>query len=261
MSSYKGRHADLYDIFYADKPYSRECRFVHDCIEAHQVHETRRLIDVACGTGSHALLLEKIGYEVLGTDHSEDMLAVARRKAKSSNSDVKFLNQDMTQLNLEGQEFQAAVCLFDSIGYVRTNNAIHRVFKGINRHLSDGSLFILEFWHAAAMLRYFEPVRVRRWTLPDRQIIRITETSLECGEQLARVSYDIYELFGSGTFSNLKETQINRYFLIQEMELLLGVNGFQAIRWYAGYDSGSVVDQTTWHIVAVARKVSGERRS
>src|SRR3990170_5090342 len=118
MVSYAGRHASYYDIFYAEKPYAQEAEFVHRCLNQLQRGDTRRILDLACGTGSHAIPLEKMGYDVVGVDHSGDMLACAREKAGRTSSNVVFLLQDMRALELPGETFDAVICLFDSLGYV-----------------------------------------------------------------------------------------------------------------------------------------------
>ena len=254
VSSYIGRHAELYDTLYADKPYAEEAAFVHQCLQQCSVGTTRRLLELACGTGMHALALEKFGYEVVATDYSEDMLACARRKAAKVASSVDFRWQDMRALDIADRPFDAAICLFDSIGYVETNEAIMQVLQGVRRHLRRHGLFVFEFWHAAAMLRSYDPMRIRRWSTPAGELVRISETELEYAKQLARVTYTIYELHHDGTYTSLKETQTNRYFLVQEMAAWLSGCGFAPLKWFAGFAPDDNITEQTWHIVATARR-------
>ena len=53
-----------------------------------------------------------------------------------------------------------------------TNEALEKVFRGVHKHLRNDGLFIFEFWHAAAMLRHYDPVRIRRWKQDDSLILR-----------------------------------------------------------------------------------------
>src|SRR5688500_12805755 len=121
MSSYPGRHAELYDLLYADKPYAEEAMVVHRCLQEFNIGATNRLLELACGTGSHAFELEKFGYQIVATDYSEDMLRIAQNKARKRSSTVDFRVQDMTNISIPETDFDAVVCLFDSIGYVVTN--------------------------------------------------------------------------------------------------------------------------------------------
>jgi len=253
MSSYIGRHARLYDLFYADKPYAQEAEFVHSCIQQYGDGSTTRLLELACGTGNHALALEKHGYTITATDYSQDMLEQARAKAKKTVSQVDFQWQDMRSLELTDRSFDVIICLFDSIGYVATNEALLQVLRGIHRCLRPGGLFIFEFWHAAAMLKEYDPLRIRRWTVPEGEVLRISETVLDPVKQLASVTYTIYELKTDGSYSSLIETQTNRFFLVQEMAGWLMASGFTAVNWLAGFTNVEHITEDTWHVVAVAR--------
>ncbi|MFB3764909.1 MAG: class I SAM-dependent methyltransferase [Methanotrichaceae archaeon] len=255
MSSYIGRHAELYDLFYKDKPYEQEASFIDQCIKKYGIGSSKRLLELACGTGSHAFALERLGYKVTATDYSEDMLNCARLKAAKISSSVDFQCQDMRKLDLPDKRFDVAICLFDSIGYVATNEALKNVFEGVYKRLRDGGLFIFEFWHAAAMLCGYDPLRIRRWQTPNGEILRISETSLESARQLAIVAYTIYELRKDGTYSCVEETQINRYFLMQEMAGFLSFSSFKPKKWFAGYTECEDINEDTWHILAVAQRL------
>ncbi|HEY8409863.1 MAG TPA: class I SAM-dependent methyltransferase [Pyrinomonadaceae bacterium] len=255
MTSYSGRHAELYDLFYADKPYQQEAAFVARCLREYSVGPTKRLLELACGTGSHALELEQLGYEIVATDYSEDMLQRARHKAAECSSQVEFQLQNMIQVEPTGAPFDAAYCLFDSIGYVATNEALAQVFDSVHKHLRPDGLFVFEFWHAAAMLRHYDPVRVRRWDTEQGSVLRLSETTLDYARQLSNVLYSIYELRADGTYSSLTELQVNRYFLMQEMAAFVTGGGFAPVKWFAGFTTDENISDETWHIVAVARRV------
>ena len=113
MSSYIGRHAELYDLFYADKEYAREAAFVDHCLRANGGSGQGRLLELACGTGRHAVEFDRLGYDVVATDYSEDMLAQARIRSQVEGSPISFQQFDMRELNLGQQRFDTAVCMFD----------------------------------------------------------------------------------------------------------------------------------------------------
>jgi len=254
MTSYNGRHAELYDLFYSDKEYKKEAAFIHQCLQQYGLKPIKKVLELACGTGSHALAIEKYGYHIIATDNSEDMLKCAQKKAKQSSSLIDFRAQDMRGLEIPERPFDAVICLFDSIGYVITNDALTEVFQGVYQHLRKGGLFIFEFWHAAPMIRSFDPLRVRRWIMPKGEIIRISETSLDIVRQVSKVKYTILELNDSARYSKIEEIQENRYFLIQEMEMWLLNNNFEPVNFFAGFTDDEKITDETWHIVTVARR-------
>jgi hypothetical protein len=105
------------------------------------------------------------------------------------------------------------------------------------------------------MLRHYDPVRIRRWNKDDTLVLRVSETTLDYGNQLSKVVYSIYELKRDGSYLSLAETQVNRYFLVQEMATWLTSTGFEPVKWFAGFTKDESISDETWHIVAVARRV------
>jgi len=260
-SFYNGHHAELYDIFYADKSYIKEAAFVHDCLQKYGNPNPKHILELACGTGSHSLCLEKYGYDIIATDYSEDMLIEAKKKAAAVKSKVSFRRQDMCALEISEGPFDAVFCLFDSIGYVATNDNIQKALEGVRCHLKKGGLFVFEFWHAGAMISGYDPLRVRRWKVPTGEVLRISETKIDLASQLCHVTYSIYDLNENGTYHQMQETHTNRFFLLQEMEKFLSNAGFIALKWFSGFEENETIDKDTWHVVGVARLLDQGEKS
>jgi ubiquinone/menaquinone biosynthesis C-methylase UbiE len=68
-----------------------------------------RLLDVGCGTGTLALLASELGHEVVGVDFSEQMLGIARSKARGR-AGVGFLAGDAMAPPLTTGTFGAVLC-------------------------------------------------------------------------------------------------------------------------------------------------------
>jgi SAM-dependent methyltransferase len=71
----------------------------------------RTILDVGTGTGRAAIALALRGATVTGVDASEEMLAVARRRAASAGSTVSFARGDVHALQFPDGAFDAVVCL------------------------------------------------------------------------------------------------------------------------------------------------------
>ena len=71
----------------------------------------RSILDVGTGTGRAALLLARAGATVTGVDASEEMLAVARRRASADQLSVAFLAGDAHHLDFPDRSFDTAVSL------------------------------------------------------------------------------------------------------------------------------------------------------
>lgn len=134
------KSAAIYDALYAFKDYLAESRRVHELIERHKVSPGRSVLDVGCGTGGHIAHLKGL-YETTGLDLDEQMLSVARGK----HPEIPFHRDDMTSFDL-GRRFDAVICLFSSIGYVRTEVRLRDAVAAMRRHLVAGGVLILEPW-------------------------------------------------------------------------------------------------------------------
>ncbi|MFQ8760447.1 MAG: methyltransferase domain-containing protein [Intestinimonas sp.] len=63
-------------------------------------------------------LLAERGYEMIGVDQSQDMLAVAAEKGRQVRGEAPiFLQQSMQELDLYGT-IDACICCLDSVNYV-----------------------------------------------------------------------------------------------------------------------------------------------
>jgi 2-polyprenyl-3-methyl-5-hydroxy-6-metoxy-1,4-benzoquinol methylase len=69
---------------------------------------SKRILDIACGTGRHAVELAKRGYSVVGFDLSEGQLRLAREKAAAAGVSVDFQRHDATEPHFN-RAFDAAI--------------------------------------------------------------------------------------------------------------------------------------------------------
>jgi len=103
----------------------------------------RTAVDLACGTGSVALLLAEKGLQVIGVDMSPEMLCMATQKAEGLVNRPMFICQKLQQLHLP-RGVDLAVCALDSMDYITDpkdcQEAIRRVYKALN----PGGCFIFD---------------------------------------------------------------------------------------------------------------------
>lgn len=249
MNTYAGLHARYYDVVYADKPYADEARFVDSLIRAAGV-DRGRLLDVACGTGRHAAEFAAFGWDVTGVDLSDALLELARVNAPTA----RFLSQDMRELDVPGEPFDAVTCLFDAIGYAIDDDGVLATLAGFARHLADTGVLVVEFLHGPALVRSAAPLRVRRSALPTSgdELVRISETQLDESRGVMEVAFELLELRADGTYERWLESQVNRYFAPSELKALLEHVGLHLQRFVPAYDDGGDIDESTFHVLALA---------
>lgn len=253
MISYIGRHAALYDIFYQDKNYKNESEFIHKYF-CHNGHGSA-LFEAACGTGNHAFEFEKLGYIVTAIDNSPDMIQEAERKILEKKSNVSFSLASMSELDTNKfHKYDYAVCLFDSLGYVLTNDNIKNTLCNIYSLLNPDGIFCCEVWHSAAMLKGYSPVRYKQWNIGDTELIRISETSLDTISSVAKIDFTILELHKNGSYTKIQETQNNRFFSVNEITYFLTEAGFTDISIFDSFTQDTLINDQTWNLLCFGHK-------
>lgn len=98
------------------------------------------LLDLACGTGSLSVIFSKMGYDVIGTDISEEMLSIAVRKEHEG---IEYLCQSMTELDMFGT-IDCAVCSLDSINHLESLDDVRKTFERVSLFSNKDALFMFD---------------------------------------------------------------------------------------------------------------------
>ena len=134
--------AASYDRLTDDVDYGAVVDFYREILNKEGL-QPRTAVDLACGTGSVALLLAQQGMQVTAVDMSEEMLCVASEKAQELENPPMFVCQKLQELSLP-KGVDLAVCALDSIDYITDpvdcKEAIRRVYRALN----PGGCFIFD---------------------------------------------------------------------------------------------------------------------
>lgn len=134
--------ASSYDSLTLDVDYDAIVDF-YMCLLKRENVAPRSAVDLACGTGSVAIRLAKLGMQVTAVDLSEEMLCIASQKAQGMENAPTFVCQPLQKLYLP-RAVDLAVCALDSMDYITDpedcRQAIHRVYKALN----PGGCFIFD---------------------------------------------------------------------------------------------------------------------
>lgn len=141
MSHYES-FAQIYDTLMDDVDYDRWVNYLREIFIKMNVHP-QNILDLACGTGNITLPLSKHGYNMCGVDISEHMLSVAENKSRMIGEKVKFIRQDMRDLNLR-KSYDAIICACDGINYITEESELLKTFQGVYRLLNSGGIFIFD---------------------------------------------------------------------------------------------------------------------
>src|SRR5688572_27155276 len=107
-----------------------------------------RVLDFCCGLGRHAGALASLGYHVTGIDRDSQLIA----QAKLTHPRASFFTMDATALAALPDMFDAAICMWQSFGYLdRAGN--DRLLSDIASKLRPNGRFVLDIYNRD----FFEP--------------------------------------------------------------------------------------------------------
>lgn len=204
------------------------------------------LLDLACGTGSLAVELAGLGYEVIGADASPDMLAVAAGKAQGR---ILLLCQPMTALDLYGT-VDYTVCALDSLNHLPDEEALGNTFAGVSLFTNPGGLFLFDVNTAYK----------HREVLADNAYVYEPEGLFCCWRNAYRpadggvdIALDFFESLPGGGWRRSGERFSEQLFSQQQIERQLCENGMELLAVYAE-DSFDAPGERTQRLVYVAGK-------
>lgn len=254
--SFGPSYARAYDALYEGKDYGGECDVILRVLHEAGGRELRRILDLGCGTGSHALVLGRRGLEVVGVDRSAEMTEIAREKAAELPPGRRptFVAADIGNTRL-GETFDAVIMMFAVLGYQQANADVVDALATARAHLDHGGLLAFDVWYGPAVLSERPSERIKVAEAGSRRIIRVASGSLDTRCHLCTVDYRLWILDGTQPVDEVAESHVVRYFFPLELELFLETAGFSLLRLGAFPDFATDPDESTWNVLALARAV------
>ena len=100
-------------------------------------------IDLCCGTGEMTIRLAKLKCKMIGMDLSQEMLNVARDKARRSFQNIIFIQENLKDFEAP-HKMDFITCVCDGFNYV-DNNSLKDSINNIAKYLKSGAYLIFDF--------------------------------------------------------------------------------------------------------------------
>jgi SAM-dependent methyltransferase len=258
---FDAHYSTYYDLLYRDKDYAAEAAFVVQLIERHAPlaapPASRSLLDLACGTGRHAIEFARRGFRVAGSDQSPGMLRRAAENCARAGLQVDFYPHSFQTADRIGRRFVVVTSMFSAIDYITTYGDLAQALRAVGRLLEPGGLFIFDFWNGNAVLDRYSPVRVKEIRDGERRLLRTSETTLDRLCQTAHVHYHVVLSEGTTIVAEFDEDHHVRYYFPQEMTDFLEMHGFEVVQRCPFMRADAPITPLEWNLSYVARKSTG----
>ena len=251
MGIFREEYAGAYDYLYQDKDYERECDVIESAFRKFS-SEVSSVLDLGCGTGGHSIILSKRGYEVVGVDHSQEMLDVAEAKAQKAGLRMKFVKDDIKNLDLN-EKFSAVISMFAVMSYQTTNEAISEVCRVVRNHLLPGGIFLFDCWNGLAVLTEKPSVRIKEVMVNDKErIVRFAEPVLDMPSHTAEIRFRVWKVQDERLICETNESHLMRFLFPQEIKYFLEVAGFSHIRLCPFLKLEAPLSERDWNMMVIA---------
>ena len=234
---------------------AREWPFLERQLRAVQA---RRILDVGTGTGKHSLWLAQHGYEVVGTDPSEEMLRQARSSADDAPG-VRFIRAGLGDHAAKvGGQFDAIICLGNTVPHVLNESELLSALCDLRAVLRPGGVLVVQ------ILNYDR-------ILAGRQRFLGLSAGLEGPDELLFFRfYDYPEHLEPGSLLTfnvvvLRRTSAGWHWRVDstrlqpirsgQLECLLLTAGFGEVRQYGSYAGEAFDRERSNDLIVVARRI------
>lgn len=248
---FKKEYANVYDSLYQSKDYEKECDFIEEIFHKHSKN-VKTILDIGCGTGGHAFILAKRGYEVTGIDRSEDMLKTARANAKKAGLKIDYRKCSIQDLKLN-IKFDVVIAMFAVMGYQTDNDDLALACKNAKEHLKRGGVFIFDAWNGPAVLTDPPVQVVKDLTIGDKRIIRFTRPEVDLIANVVDVNFKVLVLKNDKILSETEEIHKMRFLFPQETKYFLQVAGFTEIQLLPFLKPDKKLSANDWNMTVIAK--------
>jgi SAM-dependent methyltransferase len=190
--------AKWYDALYSFKDYQQESEAIVSLLRREHP-KANSILDIACGTAEHDKYLSK-KYSVDGIDINSEFIEVASKK----NPDGEYFCADMTDFDLS-RTYDIILCLFSSIGYVKTIDNVIKTLRCFKRHLNDDGIIVIEPWFVPAAWNPDDRVYILTGETPEGKICRMNISEQKDSLSILHFHYLIGTVNGVEHFTELHE--------------------------------------------------------
>lgn len=224
------------------------------------------LLDLACGTGTLSIELARLGYDVVGTDGSEQMLSEAMQnkvralygedfeREEPSDPSIErllFLCQPMQQLDMYGT-IDAAVCALDSLNHITDPAVVQKVFDRVSLFMNPGAVFVFD---VNSVYKHREVLGNNVFVFDREDVFCVWQNTLSEDGFQVQMDLDFFAYNDEDDrYTRTQESFCERAYTDEEIRGFIEKSGMKLLETYAG-DSFEPVQPDTQRIVYVAQKI------
>ena len=228
-----------YHMLYQHRDEQEAVHFIKTLTQFLNLKNHSEILDLACGKGRHSITLNKLGYEVLGADLSENSINSAKLLEKDG---LAFIVQDMREI-IPNKTFDAVLNLFTSFGYFDDTSDNEKVIHSVFEMLKPNGIFVIDFMNVQRTL--------------NQMIANETKIANGISFELKRSftgTHIIKEIAFEDEGQSYNYQEKVQALKKQDFESLLNNNGFSLIDSFGDYGLHAYDENLSDRLILIARK-------
>lgn len=239
--------ASVYDELTLNVDYKNRAEYVQSILNRYGITDGL-LLDLACGTGSMAVELSKMGYEVIATDASPDMLMEAQNKAYDNEQSIMFLCQRMEETDLYGT-VRSVVCSLDSINHLPDYDIMAKTFDVLKNFVDDGGIMVFD---VNTLYKHQNVLGNNTFVYDEKNVFCVWQNHLLQDERTVNINLDFFCKNGE-LYERFNENFNETAFTDEEITSAVETAGFRVLERLADMTENKP-DDTTERIYYVIRR-------
>jgi len=200
------------------------------------------VLDMACGSGRHAITFAKMGFDVTAVDLSVRLISEAKKNALQTGVKLDFVLSDILEYETS-KRFDLVVNLFTSIGYFENDEENFSVIKKAYDLLNQGGYFVLDYFNKDFLLKSLIPT-----TVFSENGFRITQNrSIEGTRIVKKITIE-----NKDSCEEFYESV--RLYSYEEILIYIKKAGFTTMKQYGDYFGNNYERETSSRLIIFASK-------
>lgn len=228
-----------YHSLYKNRNEEEAENFINNLVDFLNLKPNSKVVDLACGKGRHSITLNKLGFEVLGVDLSENSIQIAKN---NENESLSFEVHDMREV-LKINDRQAVFNLFTSFGYFDKLKENEKIIQAVHQILEKNGWFVIDFMNSQKVIN----------SLVKSEIKLVDSIKYNISREYTGVHILKHIKFqdGSKNYDFMERVQALK---LNDFKSILEKNKFQIIRTFGDFNLNDFDEESSDRLIIIARK-------
>ncbi len=228
-----------YHLLYQNRDESEAEVFIKNLTHFLNLENGAHILDLACGKGRHAVILNNLGFKVTGADLSENSINEAKHY---ENDELIFQVHDMRDI-IPLKKFDAVFNLFTSFGYFEDTSDNEKVIQSIFEMLNPSGILVIDFMNVHRVLE--------RMVLEETKIVAGIEFKLNRNYTGTHIIKAIDFADEGKSFKYQEKVQALEK---EDFEAILSNNGFSLMHVFGDYNLNDFNKNLSERLILIAQK-------